>query len=54
MSATMRTIPAPPVSAETKPFWDAAAAGRHEQRAALAHEPDAQRAALEREAGLAL
>jgi hypothetical protein len=28
MSAAMRTIPAPPVSAETKPFWDAAAAGR--------------------------
>jgi uncharacterized OB-fold protein len=28
MSGSGRSIPAPPVSAETKPFWDAAAAGR--------------------------
>jgi uncharacterized OB-fold protein len=27
VSAAARTIPAPPVSPETKPFWDAAAAG---------------------------
>ena len=27
MSALARTIPAPPVSPETKPFWDAATAG---------------------------
>jgi uncharacterized OB-fold protein len=27
MSGTQRTIPAPPVNPETKPFWDAAAAG---------------------------
>jgi uncharacterized OB-fold protein len=27
MSGATRTIPAPPVSPETKPFWDAAAAG---------------------------
>jgi uncharacterized protein len=27
MSGPQRTIPAPPVSPETKPFWDAAAAG---------------------------
>ena len=27
MSPTVRTIPAPPVSPETKPFWDAAAEG---------------------------
>ena len=28
MSAAARTIPAPPVSPETAPFWEAAAAGR--------------------------
>jgi uncharacterized OB-fold protein len=28
VSAAARTIPAPPVSPETTPFWDAAAAGR--------------------------
>lgn len=28
MSPASRTIPAPPVSPETKPFWDAAASGR--------------------------
>ncbi|HEX5814042.1 MAG TPA: OB-fold domain-containing protein [Methylomirabilota bacterium] len=28
MSGSGRSIPAPPVSPETKPFWDAAAAGR--------------------------
>jgi uncharacterized OB-fold protein len=28
MSGSARSIPAPPVSPETKPFWDAAAAGR--------------------------
>ena len=28
MSAPERKIPAPPVSPETQPFWDAAAAGR--------------------------
>jgi uncharacterized protein len=28
MSGQARTIPAPPVSPETRPFWDAAAAGR--------------------------
>lgn len=28
MSAQQRTIPAPPVNPETKPFWDAAAAGK--------------------------
>ena len=27
MSGSQRTIPAPPVSPETTPFWDAAAAG---------------------------
>ncbi|HXH83007.1 MAG TPA: Zn-ribbon domain-containing OB-fold protein [Candidatus Tectomicrobia bacterium] len=28
MTAPARTIPAPPVTPETQPFWDAAAAGR--------------------------
>ena len=28
MSGSMRPIPAPPVSPESQPFWDAAAAGR--------------------------
>jgi uncharacterized OB-fold protein len=28
MSAASRTIPAPPVNPDTKPFWDAAADGR--------------------------
>ena len=30
MAGSARTIPPPPVNPETKPFWDAAGAARHE------------------------